>query len=164
MYGLAYKRIGVLFFLLMVLIGLISVVVKVNKRKSIYYLLRMNAVAAIIVLVLASAIHWDELIAGYNLSRRDKVTLDVPFLLSLSDKTIPLMEKNLDALKQYSLRDAEKLKQYTFYVPGGDELYVQQLKNKEQQFVKKQAMYSWLSWNYADNYVKQYLAYLSTSH
>lgn len=164
MYGLAYKRIGVLFFLLMVLIGLISVVVKVNKRKSIYYLLRMNAVAAIIVLVLASAIHWDELIAGYNLSRRDKVTLDVPFLLSLSDKTIPLMEKNLDALKQYSLRDAEKLKQYTFYVPGGDELYVQQLKDKEQQFVKKQAMYSWLSWNYADNYVKQYLAYLSTSH
>lgn len=163
-YGLAYKRIGVLFFLLMVLIGLISVVVKVNKRKSIYYLLRVNAVASIIVLVLASAVHWDELIAGYNLSRRDKVTLDVPFLLSLSDKTIPLMEKNLDALKQYSLRDAEKLRQYTFYAPGSDDLYVQQLKDKEKQFAQKQAMYSWLSWNYADNYVKQYLTYLSTSH
>lgn len=163
-YGLAYKRIGVLFFLLMVLIGLISVVVKVNKRKSIYYLLRVNAVASIIVLVLASAVHWDELIAGYNLSHKEKVALDVPFLLSLSDKTIPLLEKNLDALKQYSLRDAEKLKQYTFYAPGSEDLYVQQLKNKEQQFAKKQAMYSWLSWNYADNYVKRYLAYLSTSH
>lgn len=163
-YGLAYKRIGVLFFLLMVLIGLITIVVKVKNRKSIYYLLRVNAVAGLIILVLASAIHWDELIAGYNLSRKEKVPLDVPFLLSLSNKTIPLLEKNVDYLRQCSVRDSAMLTQHRFYSPGTADGYLQQLNYKKEEFVRNQYYYSWLSWNYADHYVKRYLTYLSTSH
>src|SRR4029078_3225426 len=41
-YGLAYKRIGVLIFLAMVLMGLITVFIKIQKRKTAYYLLRVN--------------------------------------------------------------------------------------------------------------------------
>ena len=163
-FGLAYKRLGVLFFLLMVLIGLISVALKVKNRKTNYYLLRVNAMAAIIVLVMASTVHWDELIAGYNLSRKDKLDLDVPFLLALSDKTIPLLEKNIAFLQQLEDKAPPKVER-DFYDAGScNSCYVEQLKYKEKQFLKKQSAYSWLSWNYADNYVKRYLAYLSTSH
>lgn len=163
-HGLAYKRIGVLFFLLMVVIGLISVVVKVNNRKTIYYLLRVNASAALIVLVMASTVHWDELIAGYNLSRKDKLELDVPFLLSLSDKTIPLLEKNIDYLQALENKAPSKMER-DFYSAGScGSCYVEQLRYKEKQFLKDQSAYSWLSWNYADSYVKRYLAYLPISH
>ncbi|MBO9633900.1 MAG: DUF4173 domain-containing protein [Chitinophagaceae bacterium] len=163
-HGLAYKRLGVLFFLLMVVIGLISVIVKVNNRKTIYYLLRVNASAALVVLVLASTIHWDELIAGYNLARKDKLDLDVPFLLSLSDKTIPLLEKNIDFLQALENKAPAKMER-DFYSAGScGSCYVEQLKYKEKQFLKNQSAYSWLSWNYADSYVKRYLAYLPTSH
>jgi hypothetical protein len=131
-YGLAYKRIGVLFFLLMVLIGLTTVVVKIAQKRTAYFLFRVNAWAGIIVLVLASTIHWDEFIAGYNLQRKDKVPLDTEFLLTLSDKALPLLDKNA-----------------TNFQP-------QQLQNREALFLKKQEQLSWLSWNYADDYTRHY--------
>lgn len=134
-HGLAYKRIGVLFFLLMVLIGLVTVLIKIWFKKSNYFLFRVNAWAAIIILVLSTTLHWDEVIAGYNLQRKSTVTLDIPFLLSLSDKTIPLLEKNRDVFPFYSA----------------------ELQNREQRFFEKQQNLSWLSWNYADASVKKYL-------
>jgi hypothetical protein len=163
-HGLAYKRLGVLFFLLMVLIGLISIVVKVSKKKTIYYLLRVNAMAAIIVLVVASTVHWDELIAGYNLSRKDKLDLDIPVLLSLSNKTIPLLEKNIAFLQLQQDKAPAKIER-DFYAAGAcNTCYVDLLRYKEKQFLEDQSAYSWLSWNYSDSYVKRYLTYLSTSH
>ncbi len=99
-HGLAYKRLGVLFFLLMVLIGLLTVFFKIAYKKTNYYLWRVNAWAGIGMLVLATTIHWDELIAGYNLKRQDQVQLDVPFLLTLSDKTIPLLDSNKEILNK----------------------------------------------------------------
>jgi Domain of unknown function (DUF4173) len=139
-HGLAYKRIGVLFFLLMVLIGLTTVLIKIWLKKSSYFLFRVNAWAGITVLVLSTTFHWDEVIAGYNLQRKDTVTLDVPFLLSLSDKTLPLLEKNRDVLQDSS---------GTFFV--------NELQRREQLFLNKQQDFSWLSWNYADASVKKYL-------
>jgi hypothetical protein len=99
-YGLAYKRIGVLFFLLMVLIGLSTVFFKIWKQRTSYFLFRVNAWAAVILLVLASTIHWDQFIASYNLQRQDTVPLDAEFLLTLSDRTLPLLEANLEAFKK----------------------------------------------------------------
>jgi hypothetical protein len=134
-HGLAYKRIGVLFFLLMVLIGLLTVFIKIARKKTNYYLLRVNAWAGIVILVLATTIHWDELIAGYNLSRRNQVALDVPFLLSLSDKTIPLIEQNKEVVKKYEAA----------------------WNSKKTHFLNKRQALTWLSWNYADAYTEQYL-------
>lgn len=135
-HGLAYKRIGVLFFLLMVVIGLATVFVKIWNRKTNYFLFRVNAWAGVVVLVLASTIHWDGFIARYNLQRKTEVELDVPFLLSLSDGALPVLHKNMAVLT-----DADKI----------------QLKEREQAFIARQQAYTWLSWNYADASSKQYL-------
>lgn len=153
--GLAYKRIGVLFFLLMVLVGLITVFLKIWARKSSYFLFRVNAWAGIAVLVLATTIHWDEFIAGYNLKRRDTVALDVPFLLSLSDKALPLLDTNIVVLQNLENKlktEAERVGN----VYGCDSCFTEQLKNREAEFVQKQKQYSWLSWNYADAFTKRY--------
>lgn len=149
-YGLAYKRIGVLIFLIMVLTGLTTVFIKIQKRKTAYYLLRVNAWVAIIILIISSCIHWDEIIAKYNLARKDTIALDVKFLLTLSDKVLPLLEKNLDILDR-----TEPGKENT----EGEYLYRSSLSQRQvfekriKEFSITQKAYSWLSWNFSDEYV-----------
>ncbi|MFM6926014.1 MAG: DUF4173 domain-containing protein [Ferruginibacter sp.] len=152
--GLAYKRIGVLVFLLMVLMGLITVFIKIHQRKTAYYLWRVNGWFAVGLLVAASCVHWDETIAAYNLAHKNTVPLDVKFLLTLSDKTLPLLEKNQDVLNgktesvsgegEYLLRSALTAEQ------------IFQMRKKA--FFEKQKTYSWLSWNATDAYVKRNLS------
>ena len=153
-HGLAYKRIGVLFFLLMVLVGLVTVFLKIWSRKTNYFLFRVNAWAGIVVLVLATTIHWDEFIAGYNLKRSNTVELDVPFLLSLSDKALPLLDTNIVALQKRE-NDA-RVVNVNDGQPACDTCFIEQLKQREKQFEQKQKEYTWLSWNYADDYTKKY--------
>jgi hypothetical protein len=148
--GLAYKRIGVLFFLLMVLAGLFTVFIKIHQKKTAYYLLRVNGWFAIALLVAASCIHWDETMASYNLARKNSIPVDVRFLLTLSDKTLPLMEANADVLDRplpppYDAGDV---------MVRTDTLTARQLFDmRKQQFLQEQQQYSWLSWNRADAYV-----------
>jgi hypothetical protein len=152
--GLAYKRIGVLVFLCMVLMGLVTVFIKIQQRKTNYYLWRVNGWFGIILLVAGSCVHWDEIIASHNLANKNTVPLDVKFLLTLSDKALPLIEKNQDVL------DENK--------PGvkgeGDFLYRSSLSFREvfyqrkKDFLNQQKTYTWLSWNVADQYVKKFFS------
>jgi hypothetical protein len=165
-YGLAYKRLGVLFFLLMVLVGLATVFIKIWQKRTSYFLFRVNAWAGIILLVLASTIHWDEFIAGYNIARKDRVPLDVEFLLSLSDKALPLLDKNIAVLQQQeALALKGKPAPYPFVGKRDcDSCFVEQLQQRETAFLEKQQQLSWLSWNYADSYTKNYFRVKTGNH
>lgn len=134
-FGLAYKRIGLLFFLAMVLTGLFTVFLKIYLTKTTYYLLRINAWAGIFLLVFASAVNWDTTIAGYNLGRKSSVPVDVHFLLSLSDATLPLIEKNKDVLEKHVEGRSAALDFFEY---------------RKRVFIETQHSYSWLSWNVAD--------------
>ncbi|CAN5744844.1 hypothetical protein BH11BAC3_BH11BAC3_12280 [soil metagenome] len=153
-FGLAYKRIGVLIFLVMVLVGLLTVFIKIQQQKTAYYLLRINAWVAIFILVIASCIHWDDTIARYNLAHKDSIELDVKFLLTLSDKTLPLLQKNIGLLDHATTIEGSE----------GELLYRSNLSPREvfeqrkRTFEESQNSYSWLSWNAADAYTKQQLA------
>ena len=151
--GMAYKRIGVVVFLLLVIAGLVTVFIKIHYRKTNYYLLRVNAWFAIVVLVVSSCIHWDEWIATSNLARKGTVPVDVNFLLSLSDKTLPVIEKNKEVLDTayLSAHDEVNYMYRTRMIPA------EYFEMRKQQFVQKQKGYSWLSWNMADAYVKKQL-------
>jgi hypothetical protein len=153
--GLAYKRIGVLVFLSMVLMGLITVFIKIHQKKTAYYLWRVNGWFAIVLLVAASCVHWDETIAGYNLANKKTIPVDVDFLLTLSDKTLPLLQNNPDVLDSKS--DGVKIED-----AGRPELTPRQLfENRKKAFLYQQQSYSWLSWNQADAYVKNKLSPLT---
>ena len=154
-YGLAYKRIGVLFFLLMVLIGLVTVLLKITFKKTNYFLFRINAWAAISILVIATTINWDAFIADWNLQRKDKIPLDTAFLLSLSDRTLPALDKNLEALKKNDSLEHSYGERGEYKIC--DTCVAEQLHDREIAFVKEQENLSWLSWNYADSYTKEFL-------
>lgn len=141
-FGLAYKRIGLLFFLLMVLSGLLTLIFKIRFAKTSYYLIRINAWLAFFLLVVASTVNWDETIAKYNLARKNTIPPDVHFLLSLSDKTLPLIEKNKDVLQNKNEGRTTALQFFEF---------------RKQQFMEEQNKYSWLSWNAADASVSKAL-------
>ena len=149
-YGLAYKRIGLLFFLAMVLAGLVTVFLKIYFTKTNYYLLRLNAWAAVILLVFASTINWDETIAQYNLARKYTIPPDVPFLLSLSDKTLPLLQNNKEILEKDSPTDE-------YYYEGSFHNALDFFEYRKKNFLDQQKSYTWLSWNVADASIKNEL-------
>ena len=151
-FGLAYKRIGVLFFLLMVIAGLITVFLKVRWAKTNYYLLRVNAWCGIFLLVAASAIQWDVLIAKYNINHRQTAPLNLPFLLTLSDKVLPVLDANSAVLK---VREKE-LNAKGIYMDRDGGSFENVLSLKIRSYLEEQDKYSWLSWNSTDASVKDY--------
>ena len=92
--GLAYKRIGVIVFLSLVLVGLITLIVKINYRKSSFYLFRINSWAIYFVIILTSFFDWDMIIVKHNINHPNEVGIDMKFLLTLSDKTIYVLNQN----------------------------------------------------------------------
>jgi Domain of unknown function (DUF4173) len=157
--GLAHKRIGVLFFLTLVLVGLITAAIKIIRRKSAYYLFRINTWAVVLLLVAASCINWDVFIARYNIQHHQTTQLNIPYLVTLSDDILPAMKAHLAVLKQ---REAELNKQ-GYYIHMEDDkkkcsLCVEKTINERiQQYLKAQKNYSWLSWNRKDAAAITYL-------
>lgn len=145
--GLAYKRIGVLFFLCLVLCGLLTVFIKIQQRKTAYFLLRTNAWCVIVMLVVGSCVHWDEEIARYNLARKETVRVDVRFLLTLSDKTLPLLQKNKDIFGNAPVVTGKE-KDDRNLAP------LEQFEMRKAAFFKQQGQLTWLSWNRADALTK----------
>ncbi len=154
-FGLAYKRIGVLVFLCLVLAGLVSVAIKISRLRTNYFLLRVNAWVVLTVLVLSSCIHWDATIAGYNIARKSTLPLDVKFLLSLSDKALPVIEKNQDILDRPLVINPENDEGSIYYRSGFSPR--QYFEKRKADFFSQQKEYSWLSWNMTDSYVKEQL-------
>ena len=100
--GLAYKRIGVCFFLLLTFFGLVTVLLKIWQRRSAYGLVRLNSLAVYAVLLLLAAGNWEVWIAHYNLQPRFK-SVDIGFLLDMPGRVLPTLLAHravLDQVKQ----------------------------------------------------------------
>ncbi len=98
-YGLAYKRIGVVVFLVLTYVGLYTLYRKISQKKSFFYLLRVNTWGVYVVLIGLSLVNWDVLIVQYNLTHTSAlVDLDRSFLLTRSDKTLHILDANRSKL------------------------------------------------------------------
>jgi hypothetical protein len=86
-YGLTYKRIGVLVWLMLVLFGLITTAIKVYSLRSNIFLIRINAWLCYGSLILATPVNWDRYMATYNVTSAHYV--DYAYLFSLSDNALP---------------------------------------------------------------------------
>jgi len=96
-FGLTYKRIGVLVYLILALIGLITTLVKIDKTKNIWYLFRLNTKAAFVVLVIAAMINWDYHITNFNFNYAK--SMDINYLIDLSDNNTLLLKNHLEKNK-----------------------------------------------------------------
>ncbi len=142
-YGLAYKRLGVILFLIMVLIGLMTMYVKVRRPKTFYYLLYHNAWACYALLLLAASINWDVAITRYNLNANTSAPIDLQYLID------DLSDKNIFVLYQHFQHFPENT--------TWQQRFQNHLKVKTERFTTKQLQYSWLSWNYADHRNRKFI-------
>jgi Domain of unknown function (DUF4173) len=151
--GLSYKRIGIFFFLVMVLTGLITVFIKINKSKTGYFLCRINAWMAVLLLVIGSSVNWDVYIAKYNISHRENIPLDITYLLTFSDKTLPVLAENRQVLRDREKELNNNKVMLARCVGCIDEI----INSREAKYLEEQWTYTWLSYNYTDATIKKRL-------
>ena len=133
-YGLAYKRIGVIIFLILTIIGLITFYSKIRHKKSAYYLLRVNSLAAYVMLIAMSFVNWDNLIVSENLKHPNwNASGDIDFTTSRSDSTLPILYENEKIVTKKSAQTTINHKEF--------------LDNRKKRFIKHYESTSWLSWN-----------------
>jgi hypothetical protein len=165
-YGLAYKRIGVFIFLLLVLFGLGFIYLKIKEKRTLFFFMNRSAWALYGVLLLACFVNWDVFISTYNLTTATKsTTIDARFLLQdVSTKNLKtLMEYRSDLLKKmpnrpFSEGDFERYNEPVFQSEADKEAFIDlQIRQKQRNFEAEQSGLSWLSWNYPDAQNKSYL-------
>ncbi|HEX8425203.1 DUF4173 domain-containing protein [Hymenobacter sp.] len=144
--GLAYKRIGVYGFLLLTLFGLLTVLLKIWQRRSAYSLVRLNALAAYVLMVGLACGNWEIWIARYNL-RPELHTLDYGFLLDMPDRVLPLLAANQEVLPNRQLVHETYDGTWTKFEPAAA---TQQLQQRLREFKALQAARHWPSYTYAD--------------
>jgi len=147
-FSLAYKRIGVIIFLLLTLYGLYSVLIKVKNQKSAFYLFRTNTYTILIILIISSLFNWDSIIAKYNFRHYEKSFVHLDFLSGLSDKSLPYLDKNMEELNIIS-QFQEDLFPFEFkYMTA--EAYHKKIEERKEKFVKDWESKTFLEWNLAE--------------
>lgn len=92
-FGLTYKRIGVIIYLILATIGLVTTLLKINSIKNNWYLLRINTQAAFIILIVSSTINWDYHITNFNFNYAK--SMDYDYVISLSNNNTLLLNEQL---------------------------------------------------------------------
>ena len=151
-FALAYKRIGVMIFLMLTLYGLYTVIIKVKDKKSPFYLFKSNALALYMVLVVSSILNWDYIIANYNFKHANESYLDLNYLSDFSDKTLPILARSETELKGIETFQNKTFPDDKHKIDSSEYLHI--IANRKLQFKKKWEAKNLLSWN-----LPEYLAY-----
>lgn len=144
-HGLTHKRIGVLVFAILCIIGLATVYIKVAKQKTIFYLFKVNGNIWFALLLTFTLINWDVLIVKYNLNHVDAVSIDPNYLTSLSEKTLPILDKNRSKIHPSTNNNSEIAKVYQ-----PEEALMRKLDQRIDYFKEHYNQESWFSWNLQD--------------
>ena len=154
-YALAYKRIGVFIFLILVFFGLITMMIKIQRRNTGYQLLRANALAAFVMLIAMSAVNWDPWIIRYNLTAKHHAGFDASFCFIVSEKAIPVMIENMHRIEE-EMNNGKGLMKYSRNCSDID-CFKASLRTEAECFIQSYEKESALSWNYADAQTYTYL-------
>ncbi|MBX2980385.1 MAG: DUF4173 domain-containing protein [Flavobacteriales bacterium] len=155
-HGLAYKRIGVIVFLVLVLVGLFTLFRKIRSCKSFFHLVRVNSMVAFFSLVLLTTVDWDVLIVRTNLQHPNAGEIDIDNYLDMNDHVLPLIYADLSKVEQQihqhqrnEVRWVDQLDPYVFN---------KQLDQRKARFQRRMAEQRWQEWNWADHRTAQRLA------
>lgn len=148
--GLAYKRIGVIFFLLLTIIGLALMFVKIKNKKTMFYLFKKNSWVLYFMFLFIAFFNWDVIIAKYNLSHYEKAGIDRVFLHKLSDKALYVIYQNNNVILNNPAATYKKRVFGNNTDLNYNDNWNYELNNKINKFMKKYQKNSWKSWNLAD--------------
>ncbi len=141
-FNLAHKRIGLLFFLLAMLVLIITVLVKIRNRRSDYFLVRTTAICSYVILFLLCTVNWDVVIARYNFKHAKTALLHKDWMMTLSDKTLPIIRAHIDIMD-------DSIDVYSWHY-GKSSTYKDLLGKREKEFIAEYRKRGIFSWNYAD--------------
>lgn len=152
-YALAYKRIGVVFFLIAVIAGLVLIGLKVRNTRSVHFLLRWNALSAYAILLLMACVDWDVVIARYNFSKQEQAFVHLDFMATLSDKALPWLAHEQHALERIYqhnrvLVDSDSFSRSYYMEPR---TYGELIAERTGRFLDEYPRRSWMEWNWADH-------------
>ncbi len=133
-WGLTYRRIGVWVYLVLVLIGLIATWSKIQHKQTLWWMIKVNLRATVLVLLLVAAFPWARIITWYNL--HEVKNRDEYYLFHL-----PI--HNTDQLLPYS---------HTFM-----EAHQQALHDRIAELEEATQTNNWKSWNLLNYYAAQQL-------
>jgi len=156
-YSLAYKRIAIVFFLVLAIYGLYSVYIKIRDTRSTYYILRKNTLVWLVVLVISAGFNWDRIIAEYNFSRGKNSFVHLNYLAHLSDSALPALDQplaKLENIHQYQERsffDESSISSRAYSSIYLDpKTYSEYIALRKRKFTKRWKATSWLEWNFAE--------------
>jgi hypothetical protein len=153
-HGLAYKRIGVIVFLALVLVGLITLFFKVKQRKSFFYLIRLNTWALFLLLVGLSTVDWDMVIVRYNLRHDNPGEIDIDNYLAMGDKVLPLLYENLEVVEMQMARHRNNRVRWVETLEPRS--FRASLDAKRDRFLRRRSLARWQEWNLADTRTLRY--------
>lgn len=152
-FGLTYKRIGVLVFLIMTLVGLVTLFIKVKDKKSTFFVLKINSWAMYLLFFALSIFNWDIIVVRFNLNMRESNPIDKEYLLTFSDKTLPYIYAN--RVRFMSANDGSH-----DYESASDRIsYIDVINKRAADFSRNRGREeeTFLSWNYADDRAQVFL-------
>ena len=152
-FGLAFGRITVFFFLVLVIVGLISIMIKVSRRKSMYYLFRVNSYSFLVVISLSALVNWNVVIADYNFAHSDSAFIEYSFMADLADPALPYLTKTraeLDIIDQQQQQAMKFDTRQDYFITS--KKYEILIKMKIRDFVNRYENQSILEWNLADEW------------
>ena len=147
-FSLAYLRIGVIFFLILTLFSIYTVIVKIKDQKSTYFLFSKNSLAAYTILVVMAFFNWDVIIAKYNFKHSDTAFVHFNFMVQLSNKALPYLDKTkteLATIDSHQMADFPFRDQYM-----KSDIYFDQIQNRKKLFIENWPIKHWQEWNWAD--------------
>lgn len=141
-FNLAHLRIGLLYFLLAALVFMVFILIKIRYTRSSFYLIRQTGRAVLIIVWMLCPFNWDSIIARYNFRHAGTAYLHKDWMLTLSDKTLPVLGKHLDLLDGPIGSESR----HNGVAPDYKTLYRQRVDTFVMQYQSKH----WLSLNYAE--------------
>lgn len=144
-FGLAYKRVGLIFFLILTLFGLFTLFLKIKDKRSSFFLFVANSWAIFTLSMFSVCINWDIVITKYNLFTPIVERLDTDFLIQdMSYQNTALLVQHKDLLIQKGQRE---------WITA--ETIEHQIEEKAQNFLQSmEKKQDWQSWSYT--YSQQY--------
>ena len=119
-HGLTYKRIGVIIYLILVIIGLVIAFIKVYKLKNFLFIIRKNILIGYVLLIVTSTLNWDKIITFYNINYAKQT--DLEYLVNLTNN-------NTFLLKYYSQKSTIVNNHYKNKIDEKHRNYIKKLKS-----------------------------------
>ena len=157
-FGLAFGRIAVFFFLVLVVVGLISIMIKVAKHKSMYYLFKVNSFSFMVVISLSALVNWSVVIAQYNFAHSDSAFIEYSFMADLADPALPYLTKTraeLDIIDQQQQQAMKFNTRQDYFITS--KKYEILIKMKIRDFMERYENQKFLEWNFADEWAYRQL-------